>query len=82
MAPANLRDPISIDPRVCGGKSCIRGHRIWVSLILGLLADGMSIEEILQGYPGLEAADVRASIAYPPSTHTPLPYGVAEPCTG
>jgi uncharacterized protein (DUF433 family) len=39
---ANLLDRISIDPLVCGGKPCIRGTRIWVSLILDLLADGMS----------------------------------------
>jgi len=55
---------ISIDPNVCFGKPCIRGHRIWVSLILDLLAGGMSFEEILQNYPGVEDADVRACIAY------------------
>jgi uncharacterized protein (DUF433 family) len=55
---------IAIDPNVCFGKPCIRGRRIWVSLILDLLADGMTIEEILAEYPGLEEADVRACIAY------------------
>jgi uncharacterized protein (DUF433 family) len=61
---AKLLERISIDPQVCFGKPCIRGHRIWVSLILDLLATGMSIPEILEEYPGLEEADVRACIAY------------------
>ena len=59
-----LLQRISIDPNVCGGKPCIRGHRIWVSLILDFLADGMSSEEILRDYPQLELADIRACIAY------------------
>jgi Uncharacterized conserved protein len=64
MGDPRLLDRISIDPAICGGKPCIRGHRIWVSLILGLLADGMTIDEILNEYPGIEEADVRACIAY------------------
>jgi len=59
-----LLSRISVDPNVCFGKPCIRGHRIWVSFILDLLAGGMSIEEILEDYPGIEAADVYACIAY------------------
>lgn len=55
---------ISIDPNVCFGKPCIRGHRIWVSLILDYLASGMSIPEVLANYPGIDEADVRACIAY------------------
>ena len=55
---------ISIDPNVCFGKPCIRGHRIWVSLILDLLASGMTVPEVLQEYPGLEDADILACIAY------------------
>jgi uncharacterized protein (DUF433 family) len=55
---------ISINPQVCFGKPCIRGHRIWVSLILDLLASGWSEQEILQNYPGIEMADVLACIAY------------------
>jgi uncharacterized protein (DUF433 family) len=55
---------ISIDPNICFGKPCIRGHRIWVSLILDLLASGMSQEEILEEYPGLSVEDVQACIAY------------------
>lgn len=47
------RARISIDPAVCFGKPCVRGTRIWVSLILDLLAGGMSVGEILQEYPHL-----------------------------
>jgi uncharacterized protein (DUF433 family) len=60
----DLRQRISIDPNICFGKPCIRGHRIWVSLILDLLADGATMEEILDGYPQLGREDVLACIAY------------------
>jgi len=59
-----LLERISIDPNVCFGKPCIRGTRIWVSLILDFLANGMSIDEIRAEYPQLTAEDVRAAIAY------------------
>ena len=59
-----LLERISIDPNVCFGKPCIRGTRIWVSLVLDFLANGSSIEEILAEYPGLTTEDVRATIAY------------------
>lgn len=55
---------ISIDPRVCGGKPCIRGHRIWVSLILDFIASGSTFDEILENYPGIDIEDLRACIAY------------------
>ena len=59
-----LLDRISVDPNVCFGKPCIKGHRIWVALILDLLAGGMSVAEVLEQYPGLKELDVRAAIAY------------------
>lgn len=59
-----LLNRISIDPNICFGKPCIRGHRIWVSLILDLLASGMTTEEILEEYPGLISEDIQACIAY------------------
>ena len=55
---------ISVDPNVCFGKPCIRGTRIWVSLILDFLANKMTIEEILEEYPQLTADDIYAAIAY------------------
>lgn len=64
MTREELLSRISIDPAVCFGKPCIKGHRIWVSLILDFLAAGQTIEEILNSYPGLDEADIRACIAY------------------
>lgn len=55
---------IWIDPGRCGGKPCIRGHRIWVSLILDFLASRTTPEAILQLYPGLQPEDIQACIAY------------------
>jgi uncharacterized protein (DUF433 family) len=55
---------ISIDPKVCFGKPCIRGHRVWVSLVLDFLASGWTMQEVLDNYPGTEEADVLACIAY------------------
>jgi len=55
---------ISIDSQVCGGKPCIRGHRIWVSLILDHLASGMTMEDVLKELAQLIADDVLACIAY------------------
>jgi len=59
-----LLQRISVDPNICFGKPCIRGTRIWVSLILDFLASGMSIEEVLVEYPHLTKDDIRAAIAY------------------
>ena len=64
MTRDELLKRIWIDPARCGGKPCIRGHRIWVSLILDLLASGATVAEILQDYPGLTEEDIRACIAY------------------
>ena len=64
MTKKELLSRISIHPNICFGKPCIRGHRIWVSLILDFLAGGMTMQEILRQYPDLEEADVRACIAY------------------
>ena len=61
---AKLLDRISINPEVCGGKPCIRGTRIWVSLILGILANGTTEAELLGEYPALTHDDVLAALAY------------------
>ena len=55
---------ISIDPNVCFGKPCIRGTRIWVSLIVENLAEGVSEAELLAAYPQLTVEDIRAALAY------------------
>lgn len=64
MTREELLTRITINPNVCFGKPCIRGHRVWVSLILDLLASGMKAEEIVQEYPGLTPEDILACIAY------------------
>jgi uncharacterized protein (DUF433 family) len=62
--PRDWRSRISIKPEVCFGKPCIKGTRIWVSLILDFLANGISIEEVMEEYPQLTRQDVQACIAY------------------
>ena len=64
MDKRELLSRISIDPDICFGRPCIRGHRIWVSLVLDLLAGGSTVEQLLEQYPGIEDADVLACIAY------------------
>jgi uncharacterized protein (DUF433 family) len=55
---------ITLDPDVMGGKPCIRGMRITVGTVVGLVASGRSIPEILTAYPYLEEEDVREALAY------------------
>ena len=57
-------DRITLDPKVMGGKPCIRGMRVTVSVILGLLAGGYTRERILTAYPYLEPADIDAALGY------------------
>jgi uncharacterized protein (DUF433 family) len=59
-----LLQRISVDPNICFGKPCIRGTRIWVSLLLDFLADDMSFDEILVEYPQLTKDDILSAIAY------------------
>lgn len=55
---------VAFDPKVMGGKPCIRGMRVTVSMIVGLVASGYSTDEILAAYPYLEAADVREALSF------------------
>lgn len=55
---------ITFDPQVMGGKPCIRGMRVTVGTIVGLVASGQSTAEILRAYPYLEGEDVQAALAY------------------
>ena len=59
-----LLQRISVNPNICFGKPCIKGTRIWVSLILDFLAAGESIENILKDYPQLKREDILACLAY------------------
>jgi uncharacterized protein (DUF433 family) len=57
-------DRITFDPHVMGGRACLRGMRIKVSLIVNLVANGMTTAEILEAYPYLEPEDVRQALHY------------------
>jgi uncharacterized protein (DUF433 family) len=58
------RERISVNPRVCHGKPCIKGTRIMVSVILDYLTADEPVEEILRQYPTLKPGDIRAAVAY------------------
>ena len=64
MKHHELLKNISVHPNICFGKPCIKGTRIWVSLILDYLASGSSMEEILEAYPHIKRSDILACIAY------------------
>jgi uncharacterized protein (DUF433 family) len=55
---------ITFSPEVMSGKPCLRGLRVTVGTVVGLMASGRTIEEILQAYPYLELADIYAALAY------------------
>jgi uncharacterized protein (DUF433 family) len=57
-------DRITFDPDIMGGRACIRGMRIPVSVIVRQIAHGATVEEILEGYPDLEHDDVKQAIEY------------------
>jgi len=60
----DYRTIITIEPGKCGGKPCIRGMRITVSDVLGYLASGMSVDEILADFPDLTREDIQACLAF------------------
>ncbi len=57
-------DRITFDPQIMGGRACIRGMRIPVSVSVGQIAHGASFEEILEGYPDLVREDIQQAIEY------------------
>ncbi len=61
---AEMFDRITFDPQIMGGRACIRGMRIPVSVIVGQIAHGAGFEEILNGYPDLEREDIQQAIEY------------------
>ncbi|MBD1834344.1 DUF433 domain-containing protein [Coleofasciculus sp. FACHB-64] len=60
----NLLERITVNPKQCGGRPCIRGMRIRVSDVLDLFAAGLSAEEILEEMPDLEMEDLKAALTY------------------
>ena len=59
-----MYDRITFDPQVMGGRACIRGMRIPVSLVVKLVANGMTLEQILHEYPDLETDDIYQALQY------------------
>ncbi|OFV98169.1 MAG: hypothetical protein A3H28_14015 [Acidobacteria bacterium RIFCSPLOWO2_02_FULL_61_28] len=57
-------DRITFDPAIMGGRACIRGMRIPVSVIVGQIAHGATFQEILEGYPDLQEEDIRQAMEY------------------
>jgi len=64
MASLNLFERNTLEPDNCGGRPCIRGLRVRVTDILGMLAEGVSQDEILRDFPYLEPDDIKATLAY------------------
>jgi uncharacterized protein (DUF433 family) len=60
----SMYERISIDPKICHGQACIKGTRIPVYQIIGMLANGDTIEELLKEYPSLERDDIKAALNY------------------
>lgn len=60
----NVLDRITVDPQMMGGKPCIRGMRVTVGTIVGLVAAGHGRDKILELYPYLEAADIDQALSY------------------
>ncbi len=59
-----VQERIVVDPQICGGKPCVRGTRIMVRNILGMLAGGYAMDQILRAYPELSREDVVAALDY------------------
>jgi len=85
----NTLDRITLNPLVMGGKPCIRGMRITVGNVVGLLAAGYSNAEIIDELPELEEEDIRAALTYAswsasdfdvPMSPTSVPLTLAETC--
>ena len=64
MPRTDWKERVSIDPQIHHGDPCIRGTRIPVSIIVGSIADGLSLEEVREAYPQVSAEDIRAALAY------------------
>jgi len=64
VCTVNWKERITADPSICHGKACIKGTRIMVSVVLDNLADGISEQDILGGYPSLTSDDIKAAISY------------------
>jgi len=76
---------ITVEPDKMGGVPCIRGLRIAVATVVGMIAEGMTVEEILANYPDLEAGDIRQALEYAAEAvrerELPLRRGASNSCS-
>ena len=78
--PVGLQfDRITFDPNVMGGKPCVRGMRVTVGTMVGLVASGHTTEEILAAYPYLEGPDIQQALAYAAWRADEIVVALAEP---
>lgn len=77
LGDSMVLDRITFDPEVMGGRACIRGMRLTVALVVNLVANAMTTEEILEAYPSLESEDIRQALQYAAwlaeETNDPIP---------
>lgn len=73
-----IREHLAADPAICGGQMCVKGTRIPASVILGAMAGGDTIDDLLRGYPTLTREDVSAVLAYGAQLATERILPVAE----
>ena len=83
MDEAKLLERVTVNPEIFGGKPIIRGHRLAVEHVLGMLAAGDTLEDILEAYPWLERGDVQACLIYARRVMAseriePFPVGIAS----
>jgi uncharacterized protein (DUF433 family) len=64
MTYEELLNRVSVDPKICAGKPCIRGTRIYIAIILDALAEGLTPDQIIDHYPQLTLDDIHAALAY------------------
>ncbi len=64
MRPVTTRGRITVDPRVCHGQACVRGTRIPVHQVVRMLANGDSVEELIEDFPSLTLEGIRACLDY------------------
>lgn len=64
MTYEELLNRVSVDPKICVGKPCIRGTRIYIAIILDALAEGLTPDQIIDHYPQLTLDDIHAALAY------------------
>lgn len=64
MRREELLTRVTVDPKVCAGKPCIRGNKIYIAIILDALAEGLTPDEIIDHYPSLTVDNIRAAVAY------------------